>query len=294
MIVTPLHRTLGLRRALDDILLQPRYLLILRMTALLLLLHGATRWTLDVPLRIVCGAMLLSPVLLTTRWLWFGITGALVAGNLLDWAYIDNHKYLMVYWCAACTLAVASDDPDRVLGGNGRVLLGLVFSLAVLWKLMAGEYLNGEFLHFTFLQDARLEVPVRAAGDLDPSVLSLNRLLKAALASVPHPEGYVELTSNLRLRAIALVASYWTFLIEGALAVAFLAPRLFRRATLVHPLLMTFIATTYFLLPVTGFAFALVVLALSCCPTDNRRIRIAYLGMLVAIQLTRIPWQDLV
>jgi len=56
---------------------------------------------------------------------------------------------------------------------------------------------------------------------------------------------------------------------------------------------MTFVATTYFLLPVTGVAFALIVLAPSCCCVEDRRIRIAYLSMLVAIQLTRIPWQGL-
>lgn len=293
MNAKPIAGTLAVRRVLDDILMQPRALLILRLTALLLLLHGATRWTLDVPLRIACGAMLLSPVLLTTRLVWLGVTGVLIAGNLLDWAYIDNHKYLLVYWCAACTLAVSSSDPDSVLSWNGRILLGLVFSLAVLWKLLAGEYLNGEFLHFTFLLDGRLETPVRMLGDLDPSALSLNRLLKAALSSVPHPEGFVVLASNSRVSSVALLASFWTLLIETTLAVVFLAPGLSRRSRLVHPLLMAFVATTYFLLPVTGFAFALVVLALSCCPTDNRRIRIAYLGLLVAIQLTRIPWQGL-
>ena len=293
MSAKPIPGTLAVRRVLDDILMQPRALLILRLTALLLLLHGATRWTLDVPLRIACGAMLLSPVLLTTRLVWLGVTGVLIAGNLLDWAYIDNHKYLLVYWCAACTLAVSASDPDSVLSWNGRILLGLVFSLAVLWKLLAGEYLNGEFLHLTFLLDGRLETPVRWLGDLDPSALSLNRLLKTALSSVPHPEGFVLLASNTRVSSVALLASYWTLLIETTLAVVFLAPGLSRRSRLVHPLLMAFVATTYFLLPVTGFAFALVVLALSCCPTDNRRIRIAYLGLLVAIQLTRIPWQGL-
>lgn len=282
------------RQATAAILAQPRHLVVLRLSVLLLLLHGATGWTLDVPLRMICGAMLLFDVLLPSRLLWLVLSFCLAMVNAYDWAWIDNHKYLITYWCMACTLAVAAKETDSILAWNGRLLVGLSFSYAILWKLIAGEYFDGSFLEFTFLTDNRVETVARWLGQMPPSMLPTNRLLKEALITFPCEDISATLSTTPGLQRLALASSYWTLLIEGAVAVSFLVPDRVPMAKLRDVFLMLFIGTTYILLPVIGFALTLTIMGFAQCPRDRFRTRLAYLGLLVALQLTLIPWQRLV
>ena len=58
-----------------------------------------------------------------------------------------------------------------------------------------------------------------------------------------------------------------------------------------HFSLMMCVVLTYFLLPVTGFAFILLLMGLAQCRADDTRMRFRYLLMLAVMQLTLIPWQ---
>ena len=266
--------------------------LVLRLTALMLLLFGGHGWAMELPLTLLCAAALLVPSLLTSRRLWLMCSLTLVLGNAADWTWIDNHKYLITYWTMACTLAVASDDPASVLARHGRVLICIVFTLAVVWKLAAGEYLDGAFFHLTLLTDERLAGVAGVLGGLDPGVLANNRAVAGALALVPDDALTVELVTSPRLRITALVASYWTLLIEAAIAVSFIPGVARRVASARHWLLMAFVVTTYPVVPVLGFGFVLTVMGLSQTAPTDRRVRAAYLSLLVVMQLGRIPWQQ--
>lgn len=268
----------------------PSHVLTLRCTLLLLLLYGASDWRLDVLLRILCGMMLLGPSLVVNRTLWLALLGVTTWANASTWYSIDNHKYLITYWCLACTFAISSKNPDDVLRFNGKLLIGFCFLFAFFWKLIAGEYLNGAFLHLTFLTDGRLDAPARLIGGIDASAMAMNRKLFSALTSHPMGELEISLTSSPRLRLATLVCSYWTLLVEGGVAWVFLSgwPRWLSERR--DWLLMLFIVTTYFLLPVVGFAFVLALMGLAQCPIERKMTRIAWLVILVLIQLSRIPW----
>ncbi|MEM7393993.1 MAG: hypothetical protein AAF492_16765 [Verrucomicrobiota bacterium] len=276
---------------LNDIFSDPH--IVLKLTVILLLLHGATSWNLDVPLRIACGAMLISTTLLTSRVMWLMVCLTLIAGNANDWATIDNHKYVITYWAMACTLAVGRKDDQSILRTNGRYLIAFIFLFATLWKIIAGQYLDGSFLHFAFLTDPRVHLFANYTGGLDESVLPQNRLLKNLIESMPQDMMGVTLESSPRLYTTALISSYWTLLIEGGTALAFLVPRKFRIGQLSDYLLIFFIATTYVLLPVSGFAFVLALMGFAQCPPEKIRLRTTYLILFVIIQLTRLPWQKL-
>lgn len=279
----------------DEVFTTPRELLVLRLTAVLLLLHGAHSWTLDVPLRIACGLMLIFPTLLASSLMWLAVCVSLILGNALDWTWIDNHKYLITYWSMVCTLAVVAKKPDAVLSWNARLLLGLVFLFAVIWKVLAGEYVDGSFLHFVFLTDRRVEVPARIVGGLETYVLPVNRLVVLALKELPHIGIQMTLETSSLLRVTALWASYWALLIEGVVALAFLLPTRVRLSQSVRDFsLILFIGTTYFLLPVTGFAFIITVMGFAQCPQERPRTRLVYIGVFVLVQLTRVPWQQFV
>lgn len=283
----------GLKRIGNDLLGQPRDLLVLRLSVLMFVLHGGTGWRVEIPLTVVGGAMLLSTAMLRSRGMWLLVTSVLIVGNAPDWALIDNHKYLMVYWSVACTLAVANDT-DAVLRRNGRVLVGLVFTCAVLWKLRTGQYANGEFLHMTLLLDSRFEVPVTWLAGLERSALVGNRLLLSAVSSAPSAALSVPLESNANVRLLALGLSYWTLAIEIVIAMALVLPTRWVGRRAAHLALMVFVATTYTLVPVTGFAFALVVLMFAHCEPSWRFTRGVYLALLALVELSRIPWQQMV
>lgn len=278
---------------LNELLAQPRHLLVLRFTALFLLLYGSSTVFLDIPLRVLCGLMLLSPTLLTSQVMWVLICGMVWWVNATDWLWIDNHKILISYWCLVCALAVSAKDTDGVLAWNGRLLIGLTFLFATLWKMLAGEYWDGAFLHSVFLLDNRVEAVATAIGGLSPDTLPQNRLLESLLKQFPQKISTVPLVTSSRLQIFTLAASYWTLLIEGSVAIAFLVNSLRLGTRLRNWLLIVFIVTTYFLLPVLGFAYILIIMGFAQCHPKHTVIRVAYIALFAFLQLSRLPWGTL-
>jgi hypothetical protein len=280
-------------QVLTDLLAQPRHLLVLRFTALFLLLYGSSTVLLDIPLRILCGLMLLSPTLLTNQVMWVLICSIIWSVNATDWLWIDNHKILITYWCLVCALAVSAKDIDGVLAWNGRLLIGLTFLFATTWKILAGEYWNGAFLHYVFLADSRVEALGTLISGLSPHTLPQNRLLETLLKQFPQTVGSVTLTTSPRLQMFTLATSYWTLLIEGSVAIAFLLSPLRWLSRFRDWLLILFIATTYFILPVLGFAYILIIMGFAQCHPQRQTVRIAYISLFAFLQLSRLPWSSL-
>lgn len=292
--LSPINNTLqGITTIANSLLQQPRHHLVLRLTLILLFLYGSSTLILDVPLRIVCGLMLVSPALIAHQGLWVLVCGLIWCINAVNWLWIDNHQFLISYWCLVCALAVSSQDTDAVLAWNGRILTGLVFLFATFWKLLSGEYLNGSFLHYTFLTDDRVATVASLVGGLNPGVLSQNRLLESTLKIMPDSSLSVILETSEALRVFTLGASYWTLLIEGVVAAAFLLVGLHWLARMRDWLLLLFVATTYFLLPVLGFAYVILIMGLAQCATNHVGKRLTYLSLLASLQFARLPWEQL-
>lgn len=272
---------------------QPQDLLVLRMTLLLLVLHGSSTVVLEMPLRAICGLMLLSRSLVLDKYLWFLVCALMMWINALNWAWIDNHKFLITYWCMACAFAVASDQRAKTLAKNGRLLVGGAFLFAMIWKIGGGQFHNGDFLHYTFLTDSRLETFANFTGGLEPGTLFQNRLLQSLLMSFPEQAGSVTLSTSSSLALTTLISSYWTLLIEGAVAICFLFPKFKSLGHWRDICLMIFIVTTYGLLPVTGFAFVLCVMGLAQAEEDRHKIRLGYFLIFIAVQFIKLPWSDI-
>lgn len=271
------------------------YGLTLRCSALLLLLHSASTPFLTVPVTLACGLMLLFPRLVYSSLPWWLVALALLVGNAVDWYSIDNHKYLITYWALA--IAISLHFPEarrrRYLATTARIAIGLVFLFAVLWKLWAGEYLDGSFLYVTFLVDSRLEVPASLVSRVPIQDLMIAREAIATLGSRGISGAEVPLVEAFRLYKLTLVMSWLTVVGEACIAVLFLsgARRLYHAR---HYLLMTFILMTYFLLPVIGFAIALTVMGLAQCRAEDSRLQMEYLVLLGFVHFTLIPWQSIV
>jgi hypothetical protein len=257
--------------------------LALRLTLLLLLLRPLGAGWLRPAILAFAVAGLVVPGALRHRALWLALAGLAAWRVVSGWPLADNHAYLLAYWCLAIALSRSAPDPERALAWNGRVLVGLAFAFAVLWKLLSPDYLDGRFFRVTLVEDRRLERVATALGGIEPGALAARREFVAqhvdgaGLADVAAPE-------PPRLRRLALAATRLTLALEAAVAVAFLAP-LGRGAWLRHALLLLFCATTYAVAPVAGFGWLLLAMGVAQCEPGARRLRLAYVGAFTLLVL---------
>lgn len=258
---------------------------ILRLTLLLLLLYGSSETKLETCLVLLCGALLVSPRLLLQPQIWIVICGVVWWLNAVNWLWIDNHKFLISYWCLVCTLAVNNKtEMMTILAHNARYLIGLTFGFATIWKILGGEYLSGEFWHYTFLTETRIEIVAHWLGNLNRDTINQNYLLSDLLKNYLQPGIKATLVTSDRLEFLAIIASCWTIVIEGLIAIAYLGNTWLTRYR--DYLLILFLVTTYFLLPVLGFAYVLVIMGMSQCQSPF--LRPIYLILLILLPLPRL------
>lgn len=262
-------------RSFKEIIDRSEHLLTLRLTLILLILYSPPYIPLDrFVLPILCASMLVFPSFLTSRYLW-GVLVILFAGtNIFFWYQFDNHHYLTNYWCIVCLIAASAKNADKIMAWNGKLLIGLCFFLATLWKIIAGQYFDGSFLHLTFLLDDRLEIAAHLFGGLNSEILYDNRQLLDYFAATDLGNEAL-LTTSPQLAFFSAILSYWTLFCEGIIAIAFLLPRLKWLYDRRDFLLISFILTTYPLVPVSGFAGLLAVMGFAQC--DRKIIKLVYL-----------------
>ncbi|MEO0457759.1 MAG: hypothetical protein AAF152_14440 [Cyanobacteria bacterium P01_A01_bin.114] len=266
-------------RILTRLLSQPRTQLILNLTAVWVILHGIDHFAwVTLPERLLAAAILIFPQ--GSRGLWLGTSVLLSLNNLNGWSVLVNHEYLITYWVIVCAIAVWSTTPKKVLAWNARLLIGLCFLFATLWKFISGEYLNGSFLHLTFLLDSRLEMGAVLMGGINPESLATNQRLFETLQTTTAP---LALETTPLLSVVSVILSYWTLLIEGGVAIAFLMPGLKWLYQRRDGLLMLFIVTTYSVIPVFGFGAILMIMGLAQCKNVGRQR--LYLAMFLLMPL---------
>lgn len=251
----------------SNLMKQPRHQLLLRLTAVIILLHGIDDLhRAMLPEKALAAAMLLWPRLINQRLTWLALSGLVVWNTVSNWPFLVNHEYLITYWVLVCTLALYAPIPAAVMAWNARLLVGLCFFFATLWKLLSGEYLNGSFLHLTFLLDPRLS-SVALLGGVSAETLQTN----ADLLSVLQATGPSVLITRPLIAFISHVLSYWTILIEALVALTFLFPQ----PRWLHQQrdwgLLFFTFTTYAIIPVFSFAAVLLVLGLAQCEHPQRQ-----------------------
>lgn len=233
----------------------------------------------------VAVAFLVLPALLYRPFLQHRLFWGLIAAVsgfvvLRQWYPIDNHKFLLSYWALALALAfsVSEEYQQSFLGKTARFLLVFVMVGAVVQKTLAADYLNGSFFEFTVLTDPRLE-PFMAALGVDRGDLSYNRGIISWLqaASPEHDTSAAVLEVSSSVHNIALVVTWWDYLVPVAIAAAFLIGT--RWLDLVgHILLLAFVVTTYLAAPVIGFGWTLSIFGYALSAGRFPKIALCYLA----------------
>jgi len=277
---------------LEDFLEGPREVLIYRFSLLLNVLYAKSDYAFHVPLKLLSIYMLFSNSLCRNKFFW----GILALGNIIivgtQWDYIDNHKYLLCYWVLICFFSRFAEDSLSNLQFNARLLIGIVFGLATFHKVAWGEYLDGSFLHFTFLSDGRFQGVVNYFTNLSFEDLNFNGDLLERVRQFPIDNPVVQLKSNGAVLSLAKSMSYWTIFIEGLIAVTFLIP--FRNKLMEYSRdisLLVFMITTYGIVMVPGFNYILILMGIAQTPVASRKRIWAYLGALLFYELHLMPWE---
>jgi hypothetical protein len=230
---------------------------------------------------------LVLPSVARSAWFWLLLT-VLTALRLVDsWPLADNHAYLLVYWCLAVAIASRDEDPRRTLAFEGRVLLALVFTLAVLWKAISPDYLDGRFFRVALVTDERLAPYAQIVGGLDDDALLERREELTRHADSPAADDAAPSPEPARFHVAALAATWGAFAWEVLLALAFLWPAGPGVARFRDPLLIGFCALTFLVAPVSGFGWLLIALGVAQTEAGAVRMRAAYVGVFALVYLYR-------
>jgi hypothetical protein len=266
--------------------------MVLRLTAIALLLRPTGPWTVRPVIIALAGLVLLVPKVMRAPATWFALSGLVAARIIWDWPIPDNHLYLLAYWCLAVALALGSANCKRVLGASSSLLIGLVFLLAFLWKAgLSPDYVDGRFFRVTLLTDTRFEDSVLLLGGLTAHQLEGNRDF---LEPVERPEAVAKgptLVEPPPFKRMAMLLTWSALVVEGLVALTWLLSLAGWTLTVRHLLLLIFCAGTYAFAPVAGFGWLLLSMGLVSCLPEQRFLRGAYIASWILVLLyAEVPW----
>lgn len=264
------------------------------LTLLLLILHSGEQWYIKTPIIVLSMLALSIYQLRKNEYVWFTICAILIAANFMDRLVIDNHKYLITYWAICVYLSINSGKGEEFLSKSGKILIGLVFLFATLWKLISGDFVNYSFMNWALLTDERFAPIVHIFGGLHKYEYGLNyeNASKFAVAkSIIDPKQYLHLISNSNIINLSKILTWWTIFIEMAIGIAFFFSKKRTVFWIAHILLMVFIITTYFPVPVIGFASILALMGF-CAARKEPYLQFGYFIILVFVQIYKMPVLD--
>lgn len=235
--------------------------------------------------------------------LWLSIVALWTPPLIWQWCNHEDHVYFSVYWCAALALAfwpasattrIDGAEAARFLRHSARLLIGLCFLFAALWKLVSPEFTSDALFHYKLLLDDRFsESLARWPGGMAPAVLLGNYAAVESLTAAGSTIDQVQLVYSPRISWLARGMTWWTVAIEGFLALAFLWPVARRLYWIRNASLILFAVSTYLVAPVMGYGFTLMIMGLANCQPDERKTRWAFviaLAGLISILLFRDHW----
>lgn len=286
---------MSIREKLKSYLELNAFELSLRLTLLDLLLRPIGYWEIRPFVLTLTVIAFLLPNQVRNPVIWFALSFLTGLRVIIDWPLPDNHAYLLCYWCFAISLSLISKDGENCLKFNGRVLIGLAFAFAVLWKLaLSPDYLDGRFFKITMLTDRRFESFTQLI-----SALTQDQMEELRYFISQHVDGQILESPEIpqqpeRFVLAANVLTYSAFVIESLVALAFLLPLGRGISKFRDMFLIMFCVTTYAVATVEGFGWLLIAMGIAQTEPDRWKTRIAYIAVYLLIIFYRnVPWIDL-
>lgn len=264
----------------------------LRLSLLALLLDVPIYWFQREPILLLAGLGLVWPRATRSRVLWLLLFLFSAWPLFWNWPFSDNHDYLRALWCLAILVSLACPDPRRALAWNGRVLIGLTFAFAVLWKaVLSPDFRTGTFFRVSLLTDGRLRNLAVLAGGMSYPALDAYDDALDAFQYEDRPWRADALQEGPALGRLAIAATAFTLLVEGSVALCFLWPRARGPSRWRNGALLVFLVATYAFATVRGFGFLLAALGVAQCRRDEPGARFAYVGAFFLVEIyAHVPW----
>lgn len=272
---------------------ESRFDLSLALSLLLLLLYPHSYWYIQTPLSVIALGALIFPHIRKRPSAWAVATIIVTAGTYMNWYAVDNHKYLLGYWCLAIFCALLTRDPELSIEKTARWLIGLVFFFAVVQKTISDDYLNTTFFYYELLLDERFSGVARYIGGVPDHMNALNIAARRALVNYDSELTEVFLVGTKNIVNVAFLMTWSGYLIELVIGAAFLSPRsswLFRWRDV---WLLIFLFSTYLLAPVIGFGWVLAIMGIAQTGKEHKIRRALYVVAFLFLQIYRIPWGNL-
>jgi hypothetical protein len=270
-----------------------RFDLSLALSLLLLLLYPHNYWYIQTPLSVIALAALIFPPVRKSPFVWAVAAIIVSAGTYINWYTVDNHKYLLAYWCVAIFCALLTRDPELCAEKTAHWLIGLVFFFAVLQKTISDDYLNTTFFYYELLLDERFSGVAKYIGGVPDYMNTLNMAARRALVNYDSALNEVYLGGTRNLANLALIMTWCGYLIELIIGAAFLAPRSTWLSKWRNVWLLLFLFSTYLLAPVIGFGWVLAIMGIAQTGPEQKRFRALYVLAFLFLQIYRIPWGQL-
>jgi hypothetical protein len=270
-----------LRTVLRDFASIARLDMALAMTALWFLIYNDVYTRVSTLIIITCVVGLLYKPLLKKWPYWLVMT-------LLLWWSMHLNDYLLrdefqlgILWAIAILLSLATGKADRYLAINGRVLIGLIFLISVVQKLIAPDYVDSSFFETIFLLDERFS-PI-SSFLVNSDVIAANSYAYRLITYFNNPLQTGALQSAESIRTLAFAVTWWTIFIEVVVGVLFLWP--WRGRLAVNRItrwrdipMLIFLITTYPFAHVIPFSWMLVTMGIA--QSEKKWVRMAYLVVL--------------
>ena len=140
-------------------------------------------WQWRYPLRALALTGLIIPGLYKNRGLWLLIAFTMFTKSIYNWWTQDNHIFLLTWWSLGVAIALHTAAPERAMATCGRLLVGLSFFFAVVWKvLLSPDFIDGSYFQFAFFTDRRF-FPMTASW----ASLRIVRSISSRSAASPPP-----------------------------------------------------------------------------------------------------------
>lgn len=273
--------------------------IIYMMTLLLLLFHSHIYWYIRVPVTCIAVLGILFPRICSSPLFWLLIASFISSGNFYNWSLVDNHKFLLGYWCFAIFLASLYDDQQTssVLRSAACNLLAFCMLFSAVAKLSSESYRDCSFFHFTLLSDVRFASFTAAMSGMDVDSLAANRTIilnKQREYINGNANGSTSLKSSSDVLALAFILTWWTVGIELVLGVLFLIPSVGTIECLRSIVLLVFALTTYSVAPVQGFGWLLIIMGLCHLSPSREWLKAAFVFSFVALEVYFAPLWELI
>jgi len=271
---------------------ESRFDLSLALSLLLLLLYSHRYWYIQTPLSVIALTALIFPQVRTSPSLWAVATFLVAVGTYINWYSVDNHKYLLAYWCVAIFGALLTRDPEQTAAKAAHRLIGLVFLFAVLQKTISDDYLNRTFFYYELLLDERFSGLAKYLGGIPDQINALNMAARRALVNYDSTLTEVHLRGTETIAKLALLITWGGYLIEVIIGAAFLTPPATWLSRMRDVWLLVFLFSTYLFAPVIGFGWVLAIMGIAQTEIQRTRIRALYVVAFLFLQVYRIPWRE--